>query len=650
VSLLVGELKALLGLDTSKFDHGMSSSESKFRQHGKRIGSQSEQIAKQAGNGLGRAERSSFRLTGAMGRLSGVAGRASIGLGGLAKTGGIIGIALSAAGGAIIGAGMKVADYGGKLDLLKKKSATVFGGELGRVQTWAKANAHAMGLTKGEATGLAAGLADLLIPMGFTRKAAADMATKTTGLAGALAEWSGGTKTAAEVTDILSASFMGERDGLNALGISITQAEVDAELMRKGQDKLTGAQKQQAEATATQALIMAKSKDAQTAYANGAGSLARQQALARARLKEMGETLATKATPMLLAVATAVNTHVLPALERFGAWANENRFQIASVFVAMAQAVVGLVKIVGPAMKIMTNASMAYLNAMINGAAKAFGWVPELGPKLKAARDQFNSFRDGTNKAFDAVIKKANEWDDTLGKTQKELKIKADIVDLETKLKKARAQLGDKNLTKTRKAQITASITSLEYQLRLAKGKLADPALTKSRIAKLTANKTELDYRIRAARQALDSPKLTATKRAKLTAYIGELQRQVNAAQAKINSLRGKTVVIRYTATGVNLTAPSTVGRRQHGGPVGALRPYLVGERGPEMFVPKTAGVVVPNTRLNTSPRGSAGGGDIRVVLELRSSGSRHDDLLVQQIAGAVRVRGGNAKILGIKS
>jgi hypothetical protein len=173
------------------------------------------------------------------------------------------------------------------------------------------------------------------------------------------------------------------------------------------------------------------------------------------------------------------------------------------------------------------------------------------------------------------------------------------------------------------------------------------------RTAKLQADKTQLEYRIRQAKQALDSPKLTATKKAKLTAYIGELQRQVNAAQAKINSLRGKTVVIRYTATGVNLTAPSSVGRRQHGGPVAAAGAYLVGERGPEMFVPKTAGVVVPNTRLNTAPRawgGGSGSGDIRVVLELRSSGSRWDDLLVQQIAGAVRVRGGNAKILGIKS
>lgn len=34
---------------------------------------------------------------------------------------------------------------------------------------------------------------------------------------------------------------------------------------------------------------------------------------------------------------------------------------------------------------------------------------------------------------------------------------------------------------------------------------------------------------------------------------------------------------------------------RQHGGPVSAMRPYIVGERGPELFVPKMAGRIEPN-------------------------------------------------------
>lgn len=44
-------------------------------------------------------------------------------------------------------------------------------------------------------------------------------------------------------------------------------------------------------------------------------------------------------------------------------------------------------------------------------------------------------------------------------------------------------------------------------------------------------------------------------------------------------------------------------GARADGGPVGAGRTYLVGERGPELFTPNTAGAIVPNSALG-------GGGD----------------------------------------
>lgn len=51
-------------------------------------------------------------------------------------------------------------------------------------------------------------------------------------------------------------------------------------------------------------------------------------------------------------------------------------------------------------------------------------------------------------------------------------------------------------------------------------------------------------------------------------------------------------------------------GARAQGGPVSAGRSYLVGERGPEMFVPSTSGQIVPN----------GGGGDVTVNLYESSS------------------------------
>ena len=41
-------------------------------------------------------------------------------------------------------------------------------------------------------------------------------------------------------------------------------------------------------------------------------------------------------------------------------------------------------------------------------------------------------------------------------------------------------------------------------------------------------------------------------------------------------------------------------GRNQYGGPVFSSQPYLVGERGPELFVPRTAGNIVRNDQLSS--------------------------------------------------
>ena len=115
-----------------------------------------------------------------------------------------------------------------------------------------------MGLTSRAAVGLATDMGDLLVPMGFTRDQAAGMSTDVIGLSGALSEWTGGTRSAAEVADILQKGMLGERDALKSLGISITEADVAAQLAADGNDKLTGSALAQAKAQATLTLYMAK--------------------------------------------------------------------------------------------------------------------------------------------------------------------------------------------------------------------------------------------------------------------------------------------------------------------------------------------------------------------------------------------------------
>lgn len=74
----------------------------------------------------------------------------------------------------------------------------------------------------------------------------------------------------------------------------------------------------------------------------------------------------------------------------------------------------------------------------------------------------------------------------------------------------------------------------------------------------------------------------------KVNAIIGAVQSAISAL-ARIGSSIGASI------SGAARTVGGFLTGRQHGGAVTAGRPYLVGERGAEMFVPRTSGTIIPN-------------------------------------------------------
>ena len=199
----------------------------------------------------------------------------------------------------------KIVDYGTELfklgtemETLGRKAETVFGSALPLVTAEAQRNATAMGLTASQYTDAATAMGDLLVPMGFTREETARLTTNTVNLSGALAEWTGGQKSAEEVTKILSKALLGEREELKQLGIAISEADVKARLQEKGIDKLTGKLLEQAKATATLELIIEKSADAQAAFAKNSDLTIRKQAQLTAQFQDATEKLATALLPV----------------------------------------------------------------------------------------------------------------------------------------------------------------------------------------------------------------------------------------------------------------------------------------------------------------------------------------------------------------
>ena len=86
---------------------------------------------------------------------------------------------------------------------------------------------------------------------------------------------------------------------------------------------------------------------------------------------------------------------------------------------------------------------------------------------------------------------------------------------------------------------------------------------------------------------------------AKVKAAIDKLVDGSEAANAAINKIftdRSFTVTQRLRTEGSHVNTNEYAEERQHGGPVGAGKPYIVGERGPELFVPNQSGRIEPNS------------------------------------------------------
>ena len=273
----------------------------------------------------------------------------------IGKGAGIAALGIASVGVAAVGAaaifGPRILEMGGQLEALGVKSKTVFEDSVADVESWAEKNAKAMGLTNEQLVGAAAGFGDLIKPMGFTAAEAAKMSTEALDLSGALSAWTGGTRSAAEVSEILAKAMLGERDGLKELGISISEADVQARLLKNGQDGLTGAALEQAKALATQQLIMEKSADAQEAWNNGSMDGIKAQNEMKASMASLQQGLVQALYPAMQAivpviteVATWLGENLPVAMDAVKKWTDENWPKIRDAIVTALEFVSGYIE------------------------------------------------------------------------------------------------------------------------------------------------------------------------------------------------------------------------------------------------------------------------------------------------------------------
>jgi hypothetical protein len=107
----------------------------------------------------------------------------------------------------------------------------------------------------------------------------------------------------------------------------------------------------------------------------------------------------------------------------------------------------------------------------------------------------------------------------------------------------------------------------------------------------------------------------------------------VNAANSLASAIRSLPSMPRISVPGLPGIG---IGGRAAGGPVRGRTPYMVGERGPELFVPGRSGSIVPNNQL-------AGAGGVTVNIYAPIGSERQLESMVVSALTNVRNRGGLA-------
>lgn len=225
----------------------------------------------------------------------------------------------------------------------------VFKETAGQIKSASEGAAGALGLSKNAYNELATTLG-----AGLKNKGIADYSAQTQSLIGTgadLAAQFGGSTT--DAVDALASAMRGESDPIEKYGVSLSESAIKAELVAKGQDKLTGKALEQAKAEARLSLITKQTADAQGAFGRESDTLAGKQARSAAQWENVSTKIGEIFLPMVSNVMGFMSETMIPGIDGvvssligFGQWFTDNQGVTLPVLAGLGAA---LLVITGPA-------------------------------------------------------------------------------------------------------------------------------------------------------------------------------------------------------------------------------------------------------------------------------------------------------------
>jgi hypothetical protein len=242
-----------------------------------------------------------------------------------------VGAGLIAMGAAAVKSASNLQQAQGAVDAVFGKSAKV-------VESYAKTSATRLGVSASEYMNSAALMGTALQNAGYSSQQAAKVSDQAWKRAADMAALYGGT--GAEAMDAINAAVgRGEFEQLERYGVSLKADSVNALLAAKGQDKLTGSAKRNAQAQAIMAEIMKQSSKAAGQFSRESDTVAVQQQKMAAQIEDSKAAIGTGLLPVV-ASATGV-------LAEMAGWAGQNSTTVSALAAVMAGLVVAVFAVNG---------------------------------------------------------------------------------------------------------------------------------------------------------------------------------------------------------------------------------------------------------------------------------------------------------------
>ncbi len=276
---------------------------------------------------------------------------------------------------------------------------SVFGDAAGEIEAASKKAAQAVGLSASAYQNSAALLGAQLKGLGFTTDENVAKTQDLIAVGADLAATFGGSTQ--DAVNALSSALKGERDPIEAYGISLTQAGIDAQVAAMGLDTSTAAAERNAQAVATMALITAQGGGAMGAFGREADTAAGAQQRANAEFENAQAALGEVLLPVVAAAMTQ--------FAGFTAALVENKGTVIPL-VATIAALAGIVLAVNAAMKtyaavqgIVTAVTWAWNAALLaNPVVLVVAAIVALVAAVYLAYQRFETFRN--------IVKSVWEW------------------------------------------------------------------------------------------------------------------------------------------------------------------------------------------------------------------------------------------------